>query len=118
MHLLKTLTSISMKDKVIILDVFETQTGVSKNGKNWRKEIFLVETMDQYPTKYIMQSFKPVNPQIGEEIEFYISIESRESGGKWYTSVTGNPIGKRPDRIPVQTVAESISQDEDNDLPF
>ena len=67
-------------------------TGVSRNGNNWIKQEFIIETQDQYPKKLCMsmwgdkvQELSPVKE--GEMIKLSFNLESREYNDRWYTEI-------------------------------
>lgn len=65
--------------------------GQSQRGP-WRKQLFVIETLEQYPCKVALLAW---NDQcdtldvlnLGDTITAQISIESREFNDKWYTDV-------------------------------
>lgn len=66
--------------------------GVSKAGKNWSKQEFVIETQETYPKKVCLSV---MNEKVSELEKFSpgtlvtasLNIESREYNGKWYTDV-------------------------------
>lgn len=68
-------------------------SGVSKNGNNWKKREYVLETMETYPRKVLFDFFGeradqyPLN--VGEIIKLSFDIESREYNGRWFTSIRG-----------------------------
>jgi len=117
-----------------LIQVQPEQTGAGKNGTNWVKQDFIIETAaEQYPKKICfsawgdkMQILKTLNP--GTQINVAFDIESREFNGKWYTNLKAwkiAPAGSAPsapgiDREPVEytdlnAAADAGSKD---DLPF
>jgi hypothetical protein len=67
-------------------------TGTGKNGTNWIKQEFVLETQDQYPKKICMsvwgdktQDLAPV--QEGEIVKVQFNVESREYNERWYTEI-------------------------------
>lgn len=72
----------------IILPITE---GQGKNGP-WRKQEFVIETMDQFPKKIFMNvwgdkvdDFKKY--KIGDILTCSLDISSREYNGRWYTDI-------------------------------
>jgi hypothetical protein len=75
-----------------LIQVLPIESGTSKSGKDWTQQTIIVETGDQYPKKIAIQCAsnlmdKIKDYQIGHTITCQVNIESRESGGKWYTSI-------------------------------
>jgi hypothetical protein len=76
-----------------LIQVQPEQTGTGKNGTNWVKQNFIIETPhEQYPKKVCFtmwgdkaQILKTLNP--GTQINVAFDVESREYQGKWYTDL-------------------------------
>ena len=80
-----------MEIKGKIIQVLPPQGGVSKQGNSWRKQEFVLETLDSYPKQVKFDLF-------GDRIDNYplavgdiatvsYDIESREFNGRWYTDI-------------------------------
>lgn len=75
-----------------LIQKLDLQSGMSKAGKQWQKQEFVIETVEQYPKKVCanvwgdktdaLASFNP-----GDMVKVSFSLESREFNGKWYTDV-------------------------------
>ena len=75
-----------------IIHFGDITTGVSKSGKDWSKQEFVIQTDEQYPKKIAiivmgdkvdqLSYYKP-----GQKTKCKIQIESREWQGRWYTTV-------------------------------
>lgn len=66
--------------------------GVSKAGKPWSKQEFVIETQEQYPRKVCMSVMNEKvneleNINVGDTVKASLNIESREYQGRWYTDV-------------------------------
>ena len=66
------------------------QSGMSKSGKAWAKQEFVLEIPGQYPKKVCMslwgeEKINNYDLQEGLELTASIELESRESNGRWYT---------------------------------
>lgn len=75
-----------------ITHVLALQQGVSKSGKQWMKQEFVLETEGQYPKKVAFTIFgeekiKKAQLQQGHNVEIEVDAESREYNGKWYTDL-------------------------------
>lgn len=79
-----------------VIKILPLQQGVSKVGKSWSKQEFIVETMDQYPKKVLVSVFNPGQniqvPQMDSLITASIDVESHSFFGKdgierWSTEV-------------------------------
>jgi hypothetical protein len=66
--------------------------GVSKMGKAWSKQEFVIETQEQYPRKVCISVMNEKvtdleQYNVGDMLTASLNIESREYNGKWYTDV-------------------------------
>jgi len=73
-----------------IIDILEEQSGNGRNGE-WRKQSYILETLDQYPKKVCMDvwgdKIDTFDLKKGEQVTAKVNVESREFNGKWYTDV-------------------------------
>jgi hypothetical protein len=107
--------------------------GISKAGKPWSKQEFVIETQEQYPRKVCISIMNEKVTELqqyneGDMITAAINIESREWNGKWYTEVRawklqGTPSAKSPDNGGKEYQMPgpdnmSFSESTDDDLPF
>jgi hypothetical protein len=108
--------------------------GVSKAGKPWSKQEFVIETQEQYPRKVCMSvmnekvsELERIN--IGDVVKASLNIESREYQGRWYTDVRAWKIemagasqstSSGPSHTNYETPAhnESPADSTTDDLPF
>lgn len=115
-----------MEIKGRMFQVLEPITGESANGP-WKKQEFVIETMDQYPKKI---NFSVWNDKIqlsslaaNAVITVYFDAESREYNGRWYTNLNAyktevmdaNAAAEAGD-IPPPPV--EVEQPEEDQLPF
>ena len=77
-----TVCKLNMEIKGRIIHVLPLQEGVSKAGNPWKKQEYVLETVDQYPAA------------IGEDVVVSFDLESREFNGRWYTDVRAWKIEK------------------------
>lgn len=117
-----------MEVKGVITQILEKESGVSKAGKDWEKQGFVVDTGAQYNPEVcfglfgdklsILESFK-----VGDEVEVFANVSSREFNGKWYHSIDCWRMIKAEQSEPVGVVVDgggkAVTDDGDNDdLPF
>lgn len=80
-----------MEIKGKIIRVFPYQEGISRNGKQWMKQEYLLETRDTVLTTFKFELFGDLVHKypmaVGDIVTLDISIESREYNGRWYTNV-------------------------------
>lgn len=79
-----------IKGKIIV--ALPAQGGVSKTGKEWSRQDYVIETQEKYPKKI---AFSVMNDNImnfgltvGQEVNIYVDINATEWNGKWYNSIT------------------------------
>jgi hypothetical protein len=75
-----------------IIVVLPEQGGTSKNGNEWKKQEYVLETHEQYPKKVCFQLFgadriAQASIQEGEELTVHFDIDSREYQGRWFTNI-------------------------------
>src|SRR5665811_1041510 len=120
--------SLSVKGK--IQQILKAESGVSRAGKEWQKQEFVIETEEQFPKKVCFTLFGDKTSLIdglssGEEVEVSFNLESREYNGKWFHNINAWKIDKvstnqRPDGPPEYGTNDIPPEpDEDaGDLPF
>jgi hypothetical protein len=111
----------------VVYKVLPSQTGTGKKG-GWVKQIFIIETKDQYPKKIAFMAWNDkcdLIPKEGTEVTVSYNPESREYNEKWYTDLSVWKIdvvgaeSKKPEKVakaPVKTGLDITT--EDDDLPF
>ena len=128
--------------KCKLIEKPQVESGNSARGP-WRKQNFIVETVETYPRKICMNVWgddKVSELQvygIGEVLNVSVNIESREFNGRWYTDVRAWRIQRdMPAGVPVQSAgmggaytaagnstdpfigAGADGEDGEGDLPF
>ena len=91
-----------------ITQILPLEQGVSKAGNAWRKQVFILETQEQYPRKVAISllndNIDKYAIQVGKVVTANLDIESREWNGKWFTEVRawqvtypqGQPVAQAP----------------------
>ena len=76
-----------------IIQKLDPQGGFSKAGNQWKKQEYVLETLDSYPKKVKFDFFGDRADQypleVGDIITLSYDIESREFNGRWYTDIRG-----------------------------
>ena len=76
-----------------IIQKLDLQSGTSKAGNAWKKQEYVLETLDSYPKKVKFDFFGDRADQypleVGDIITLSYDIESREFNGRWYTDIRG-----------------------------
>ena len=122
----------SMQVRGTLIQKLRIESGVSKAGKEWKKQDFVIETKEQFPKKICFTLFGDKISLIdgfqeGTEIEVFFSVESRDFNGKWYHNINAWKIENaetvgRPEGYPPEFSAGDIPPEPagelGNDLPF
>jgi len=123
-----------------IKSILAIEKGVSKAGKEWQKQSFIIDTGDMYNPDLCIGLFGEEKIadlsrfSIGQQVEVSINLYSREFSGKWYHNVDafridavgnvsqgipqGGPTAMSLDPIPAPAATTSLASDEEDDLPF
>lgn len=103
-----------MEIKGKVKSVLPVETGAGKNGKEWKRQDFIIEFMDGEFSKILALTTRSDNAfnivsklKAGQDVTVQFNIESREYNGKYYTNATAWKI---------EAVANSVP--ETTDLPF
>lgn len=115
-----------------IIQIMPATSGMSKAGKEWTKQEFVIETKDQYPKKVMMSVMgEKVNElkkfAVGNDVKAALNIESREYNGRWYTDIRAWKIDGNTNSGGSTTEADPFHPDNEpshsgdtstDDLPF
>ncbi len=91
------------------------QGGLSKAGREWKKQEYVLETINEpYPRKVHFDFFGERVDQypleVGDTITLSFDIESREFNGRWYTDIRGWKAEKmQPGAVPAATPAQAAA---------
>jgi len=82
-----------------IIEELPKKGGTSKNGKDWEKREFVMETSTWYHSKmkFSMYSFDgPIEqcPRVGDKVKVKFEVEAREHNGNWYNDIKAINIEK------------------------
>jgi hypothetical protein len=117
-----------------LVEILALQEGTSTRGA-WKKQDFILETLDQYPKKVCISGWNEKADEImqfkpNEMLSVSINVESREYNSKWYTDVKawkidrmGNSAAAPANTNSAPAAADDItgvsfSSDDEGDLPF
>lgn len=127
-----------MEIKGKIIAKFTPIRGVSKAGKEYAKQEFVIETLDRYPKKVCFsiwgsERVEKFKGEVGDTATIKFDIDSRENGGRWYTTLNAYAIDIEPIATPAPTATtvatgatyeqlsqqfQSTNKDAESDLPF
>lgn len=129
----------SYKIKGVVKEILSQQTGISKNGKEWCMQEFVIEPLDnnpQYPKVMCFQmsgkeNIAKANLSLGNTVTVHFDISSRGYNGKYFTSLSAfgvyteevqqpNPYNAVPQQSGGSNNAPQRSNEpiSANDLPF
>lgn len=117
----------SLTAKGHIKQIFPVESGVSKAGKDWQKQEFIIQTQEQYPKMICFTLFgDKVNylNKIGEGecVDVSFNVESREYNGRWFHNINAWKISVSQESdqgTPAEFKADDITPErEGDDLPF
>lgn len=109
-----------MEVQGVITKITEIQTGVSKVGKEWKKQTFVIDTGAEYNPDVALQVFGEKKIEMlskfkeGDEVEVGFNLSSREYNGNYFHNVDA----WRMKAITEQTEAGTDEGAEEGDLPF
>ena len=105
-----------------IVKTLDVQTGTSKDGKEWKKQSFLVETTEQYNNLYCIDIFgaeKVDNfakyQKVGNNVKVTFNVNTNEWNGKYFTSLQSWRIDKAEG---VTTPEPAPIEDNTDEMPF
>lgn len=122
--------ALSVKGKVE--QILKPESGVSKAGKEWKKQEFVMETDEQFPRKVCFTLFGDKVDLLngltsGQEVEVSFNLDSREFNGRWFTNVNAwkidkvaeeNNLPEPPPEFRMDDIPPEPDEDTANDLPF
>lgn len=123
----------SMQVKGKLQQILKLESGVSKAGKEWKKQDFVLVTNEQFPKTVCFTLFGDKISLLdgiheGTELDVSFSLESRDFNGKWYHNINAwkiDRVGQTKDSgsYPPEFLIGDIPPEPDtdnsgNDLPF
>jgi len=114
-----------------ITKVLDVQKGTSKEGKEWQKLIFTLETTEQYNNLYAfeifgaekVETFNKFN-KVGDDVKVDFNVSTNEWQGKYFTSLQAWKVFKADAMEQATAVIHPAFEpagdlnEPDNDLPF
>jgi len=112
----------------LVVDKLKLEEGVSKAGKSWTKQDFVIETEEtQFPKKVAFSLFGDKTDLIsridnGERVKVKFSIESREYNGKYFSNINAWAVDVVLDDARGESDVNALKNTSDDDgrdiLPF
>lgn len=118
----KTFREMSAEIKGTYIQKLPEVSGQGRTGNTWRKQEFIIETLDsKYPKKVCIalwgDNVDLLTPmQFGDVLNVSFDIESREYNGRWYTDVRAWRITKET-ASPAGTPAPAGDNPQNNVAP-
>tara|TARA_Y100000004_G_scaffold182780_1_gene229873 strand:+ start:253 stop:582 length:330 start_codon:yes stop_codon:yes gene_type:complete len=103
-----------------LIKILEAEGGTSKNGKAWIKQSCIVQTENEYNNEVCITAFgddkiKDLNKlKIGENVQIWCNVYSREYNGKYYNQIDGWRFSKSGSEFKPQDFVTT----DDKDMPF
>lgn len=112
----------------LVVAKLKLEEGVSKAGKSWTKQDFVIETEEtQFPKKVAFSLFGDKTDLIsrignGERVKVKFSIESREYNGKYFSNINAWAVDVVLDDARGESNIDALKKkddsEEDTGLPF
>ncbi len=97
-----------------IIAVLPLQKGTGRNGNEWKKQEYVIETHEQYPKKMCFNlwgdKIDQFNIQAGEELTVSFDIDCHEYNGRWFNDIRAWKV-ERGDAPVQQTETPSMTPD-------
>ena len=109
-----------MDVKGTVVKIAAAESGTSKAGKEWNKQVIVVDTGAEYNPEIAVQAFgddkiKQLSKlSVGDEVSILCNVSSREYNGKYFHNIDGYMFSKNTRK----QNAEVVVEDESDDLPF
>ena len=106
-----------MEVKGTVLRKLELETGISKAGKEWKKQSIVIDTGNDFNNEVCISAFgdkveKMNNLKVGMQVSILCNVYSREYNGRYYHNIDGyfftNQSNKSSEKI----------QNGEEDMPF
>ena len=108
-----------------ITEILPEESGVSKAGKEWRKQSMLLEQNVDFNKIVIINAFgedkiKSLNKfKVGDTLDVCCNVYSREWNGKYFTSLDGYWFANQNAEVHKNTPSGHMQKpQEEDDLPF
>ena len=103
-----------------IFKILEALKGAKKDGGEWVKQEFVVETSGDNPEKVAFFQWEElINTKEGDVVSINFSIKTREWNGKWFTNLLVEDMSLlTSSETPLENFKEPDFEMPDPDLPF
>jgi hypothetical protein len=108
-----------------ITKVLPPQSGTSKSGNAWTKQLFLVDNGETYNNLFCFELFKDEKVQkfnqynkAGDTVKVEFNVNCNEYNGRYYTSLQAWKVSKADVNNMDVNEPENVQAGEDDDFPF
>ena len=106
-----------MEVKGKLVKILELETGISKAGKEWKKQSIVIDTGNDFNNEVCISAFgdkvEQMNKlEIGMEVSVLCNVYSREYNGRYYHNIDGYFFTNQSNKS-----SETIHNGEE-DMPF
>ena len=96
-----------------IIAVLPLAKGMGRNGSEWKKQDYVIETHEQYPKKMSFNlwgdKIDQFNIQAGEELTVSFDIDCHEYNGRWFNDIRAWKV-ERGDAAPQAEAADAAPE--------
>ena len=112
-----------------ITKVLPPQSGTSKAGNAWTKQLFLIDNGETYNNLFCFELFKDEKVQqfnqynnVGDVVKVEFNVNCNEYNGKYYTSLQAWKVSKfdevEADLSNIEVNEPEVVGEEDGEVPF
>ena len=112
-----------------IIKILDVQIGVSKDGKEWQKQTFVIDNNEKYNNIFAFEIFGEEKVQnftkynkLHDIVDVEFNVSCNEWQGKFFTTLNAWKISKTANDVkvnkPVFETTDVINNDDKDDLPF
>jgi len=110
----------ALEIKGTIIKKLDIESGISKSGKEWKKQSIIIERQEQFNKEICVEAFGDekihrLNKfEVGDTITILANVFSKEWNGKYFNSIQGYAFANKN----AVSNTEVIPEDNNDDLPF
>lgn len=107
-----------------VFQISQTETGISRSGKEWSRQDFVIDTDEKYTKKVCFSLFNDncdllSDVSEGDKVDITFGMESKEFNGRWFTNLTAFGVSLlEQNSDDSQSHEEYPEPDDEKDLPF
>ena len=108
-----------------LIKKLDIESGISKAGKEWKRQSILVEQDGDYNKEVVVGFFGDKIKQLrdlneGAKVDISVNVYSREFNGKYYHSIDGYMIAQKTNAQPPKNLLDNKDTmlNGESDMPF